>query len=192
MAFSAALIAGGRSSRMGRDKAFLEIEGVPLWQRQLHVLRELGPSEIFIAGPNHPEWVEHGLEVVADAMADSGPLGGLVAALRRCTNAQLLVLAIDLPNMTSIFLHQLLAVCSEGGGVIPRRHKRFEPLAAVYPKNSLLLAEGCLSCGEYSLQHFARSAVDAGLIVPKEIAAAEGKLFFNLNTAADFAEIEKK
>ena len=52
MDFSAALLAGGRSSRMGRDKAFLEIDGVPLWQRQLQTLRELGPSKSFLAGSN--------------------------------------------------------------------------------------------------------------------------------------------
>ena len=55
MNFSAALLAGGRSSRMGRDKAFLEIDGVPLWQRQLQTLRELGPSETFLAGPMQSE-----------------------------------------------------------------------------------------------------------------------------------------
>ena len=86
---------------MGRDKALLEIDGVPLWQRQLRTLQELQPSEIFFAGPAREAWIENGFECIADAANDVGPIGGLVAALRRCADARLLVLAIDLPEMTS-------------------------------------------------------------------------------------------
>ena len=192
MDFSAALLAGGRSSRMGRDKAFLEIDGIPLWRRQLQTLRELGPSEIFLAGPTQSEWIESGLETVVDAKTDAGPLGGLVAVLRRCKSTRLLVLAVDLPNMTSEFLKQLLAMCSNNGGVVPKRNERFEPLAAVYPARCLALAESCLNAGEYSLQQLMRRATDAGLMTTKEIADAEESLFFNLNTPADLAAIGKK
>lgn len=192
MDFSAALFAGGHSSRMGRDKAFLEIDGVPLWQRQLQTLRELGPSEIFLAGPTQREWIESGLEIVVDAKNDAGPLGGLVAVLRRCKNTRLLVLAIDLPNMTSEFLGHLLTTCSDNGGVVPKRNEQFEPLAAIYPARCLALAENCLNAAEYSLQQFARRAANAGLITTREIADAEGSLFFNLNTPADLAAIGKK
>lgn len=192
MNFSAALFAGGRSSRMGRDKAFLEIDSVPLWQRQIQTLRELGPSEIFLAGPAQREWVESGLEIVVDVKTDVGPLGGLVAVLRRCANTRLLVLAVDLPNMTSEFLRQLLAMCSSNGGVVPKRNERFEPLAAIYPARCLALAESCLNTGEYSLQQFTRRATHAGLMTTKEITDVETSLFFNLNTPADLAAMGKK
>src|SRR3984893_9307569 len=111
MDFSAALFVGGRSSRMGRDKAFLEIDSVPLWRRQLQILREVSPLEVFLAGPTQSEWIESGLETVVDAKIDAGPLGGLVAVLRRCKHTRLLVLAVDLPNMTSAFLGHLLSLC---------------------------------------------------------------------------------
>ena len=192
MDFSAALFAGGRSSRMGRDKAFLEIDGVALWQRQLQTLRDLAPSEIFLAGPTQPEWIETGLEIVADVGIDVGPLGGLVAVLRRCKNTRLLVLAVDLPNMTSEFLKQLLTTCPDNGGVIPKRSERFEPLAAVYPVRCLPLAESCLDSGEYSLQQLVRRATGAGLMTTRKIANAELSLFFNLNTLADLAAMGRK
>jgi molybdopterin-guanine dinucleotide biosynthesis protein A len=192
MDFSAALFVGGRSSRMGRDKAFLEIDGVLLWRRQLQTLRELEPSEIFLAGPTQREWIESGLETVVDAKTDAGPLGGLVAVLRRCNHAHLLVLAVDLPNMTSAFLAQLLAMCSNNGGVVPRRNERFEPLAAIYPARCLALAESCLNAGEYSMQQLALRAANAGLITTRQIADSEDSLFFNLNTPADLAAITRK
>jgi molybdenum cofactor guanylyltransferase len=192
MNFSAALFVGGRSSRMGRDKAFLEIDGIPLWQRQLQTLRELGPSEIFLAGPARHEWVESGLEIISDAAPNAGPLGGLVAVLRRCKNTQLLVLAIDLPNMTAEFFKELLEMCPMNCGVIPERNERFEPLAAIYPTCCLALAESRLKAAEYSLQGLARGAIDAGLMITKKIDDTEESFFFNLNTPADFAAIGKK
>ena len=193
MNFSAAIFAGGHSSRMGRDKAFLEIDGVPLWRRQLQLLQALNPIEIFIAGPVRPEWIASGLKIIPDAADDCGPLGGLVAVLRRCKNTQLLALAIDLPNMTSAFLRQLLSTCPVDGGIIPKRNDRFEPLAAIYPAAPCLsLAENYLKSGEYSLQRLARRAIEAKLMITRETLDAEESLFFNLNTPADLAAIEDK
>jgi molybdenum cofactor guanylyltransferase len=192
MDFSAALLAGGRSSRMGRDKAFLQINGMPLWRRQRQILHELGPSEIFVSGPTQAEWVENGLEIVADAGRDAGPLGALVAVLRRSKNTHSLVLAVDLPNMTTDFLRQVLAMCSDDVGVVPYGNDQFEPLATVYPARCLALAESCLNSGHYSLQQLARRAVTAGLMRTREIAEGEESLFFNLNTQADLAAIAKK
>ena len=177
---------------MGCDKALLEVDGLPLWQRQLRILQALDPSEILIAGPARPEWMDRDLEIVADAAENSGPLGGLVAALRRCKSARLLVLAIDLPNMTSAFLGELLSLCPDNGGVVPKTNDRFEPLAAVYPARCLPLAESCLRSGEHSLQNLVRRAIKAELMITREIAAGEEPLFFNLNTPADFASIGKK
>jgi molybdopterin-guanine dinucleotide biosynthesis protein A len=189
MQFSAALLAGGRSSRMGRDKAFLEIDGIPLWQRQLRILQELHPAKLFVAGPPRPEWIDAGLDIVPDAAADAGPLAGLVAVLRCCTTASLLVLAIDLPNMTSDFLKQLVKSGPGGAGVIPKIGDRFEPLAAVYPASCLPLAETLLATPSIpearSLQKLIRHAVEQGLMMERQISRNEERFFFNLNTPKD-------
>ena len=65
---------------MGRDKAFVEIDGVPLWRRQLQLLEELLPHELFIAGPAHDEWQQTNCIIIPDAEPDAGPLAGIVAA----------------------------------------------------------------------------------------------------------------
>src|SRR6266704_1401079 len=138
MRFSAALLAGGKSSRMGRDKAFIEMDGVALWRRQLAILGQLSPDELFISGPPHRDWMDDGLHVVADAEENVGPLAGIVAGLRQCSSELLLVLAIDLPNMTANFYRSLLELSNDGRGAVPRR-QQFEPLAAIYPIGSLTL-----------------------------------------------------
>jgi molybdopterin-guanine dinucleotide biosynthesis protein A len=185
MHFSAALLAGGKSLRMGRDKAFIEMDGVALWRRQLAILRQLSPDELFISGPPHREWMEEGSHVVADAEENVGPLAGIVAGLRQCSSPLLLVLAIDLPNMTANFCRSLLELSNDGRGIVPRRQQRFEPLAAIYPIGSLTLAEEELREGNYSMQNFVARALSKGLVTEHVISQDEEPLFRNINTSED-------
>src|SRR3954471_22198373 len=75
---TAVLMAGGRSRRMGRDKAELELGGRALWERQIEVLRALRPDALWVSGRAYGE-----VEAVADAWPDCGPLGGLASVLQR-------------------------------------------------------------------------------------------------------------
>jgi len=169
---------------MGRDKAFIEIDGVPLWQRQLRILQELAPTEIFLSGPPHEEWENVGCAIVPDAQEACGPLGGIVAALRVASSDLLLALAVDLPRMSANYLRVLLGGAVSGKGVIPWAG-RYEPLAAIYPKRSLALAEHLLAAGKYSLQSFASRCVDHDLAVRQPVSSADVALFFNMNTPDD-------
>lgn len=172
---------------MGRDKAFIEINGVPLWQRQLRILQELAPAEIFIAGPPRPEWENVGCVIVPDAQEECGPLGGIVAALRLSRSDLLLALAVDLPHMSANYLRVLVGRSADREGVIPW-HDRYEPLAALYPKRALGLAEQLLASGEYSLQSFADACVREELALKQSISATDAALFLNMNTPADLLE----
>ena len=170
---------------MGTDKAFIEIDGVPLWRRQLQMLEELRPHQLFIAGPAHEEWQEMHCAITPDAEPDGGPLAGIVAALRRCSTTLLLVIAIDLPNMTDRYLRQLIDSCAADRGVVPACGDRCEPLVAIYPKHSLSIAERCLAARDLSVQRFAACCVAEGLVVQKEITSGERPLFLNMNTPED-------
>jgi molybdenum cofactor guanylyltransferase len=183
-AFSAALLAGGKSRRMGRDKAFLEIDGVPLWKRQIAILQELSTDEIFISGPAREEWTQW--QTVPDAQTGAGPLGGIVACLRRCAHSHLLMLAVDLPRMNAAFLSSLLRACDAETGVVPRLDDHFEPLAAVYPRCCLPMAERCLREGCFALREFVARTIAEGLLRERPVALSERDFFLNANTPADF------
>jgi molybdopterin-guanine dinucleotide biosynthesis protein A len=185
--FNAALLAGGKSRRMGRDKAFIEVGGVPLWKKQIAILQELSPDEIFISGPPHEEWTDW--QIVPDVQADAGPLGGIVACLRRCTHRHLLVLAVDLPRMNAGVLSSLLRECDVETGVVPCSEDRFEPLAAIYPQRCLPLAERCLRERHFTLQEFVARAVSARLLRARPVAAQEREFFLNANTPADIGAV---
>src|SRR5205809_5309599 len=107
--WSALLMAGGESRRMGRDKATLVVGGEPLWRRQVRTLREAGFAEIMIArGEREPLGAgEPGLLTVPDAREGCGPLGGLVAGLEKATE-WLLVLAVDLPQLPAAYLRSIM------------------------------------------------------------------------------------
>lgn len=183
MRCSAVLLAGGKSSRMGCDKAFLEIAGEPLWRRQLETLRRLSPEQLMVSGPAREEWSEY--EIVADEIADAGPLAGVASALRQCATPRLVVLAVDLPKMTASFLQSLLHLCGDHQGAVPRTANRFEPLAAVYPARCATLAAVALRDGNFSMQNFVRLAREQDLLLEQRISEAETALFANLNTPAD-------
>ncbi len=182
--FAAVLLAGGRSTRMGRDKAAVLINGTPLWQLQLDKLRALHPAELYISGRRDGPFAAAGVEIVEDESPDLGPLGGIAATLARMTSPRLLVLAIDLPAMTPAFLRSLFG---ESGCLIPQRGDFFEPLAAVYPKAATALAQTALQRTDRSMQRFCRELVAADLAHPQQLAATALPYFRNLNEPRDLA-----
>ena len=184
--FSAVLLAGGKSSRMGRDKAGIVFEGRALWERQLATLRSLGPAEIFISGKPDGPYAGAGVEILTDLTPGCGPLSGLEAVLKRTTQPRALVLAIDLPAMTADFLTRLIAATpKEETGAVPWLDGWFEPLAAVYPRQCLELVRERLRSGDYAMQAFLRDAIARGLVIPFEVESADARLFRNVNRPAD-------
>ncbi|MBA3386315.1 MAG: molybdenum cofactor guanylyltransferase [Chthoniobacterales bacterium] len=176
---------------MGQDKALIEINGVPLWQRQIRLLAELEPGEIFLAGPPRDADATAAYTFLEDATPAAGPLGGLAAALRRCVTTRLLALALDLPQMTSAYLLQLLAQSDKRAGVVPIRGIRYEPLAAVYPKGSLATVEAMLAQQRYSLQNLCVLGSAEGWLLKRTVAPEDDYLFTNMNTPEDLAALNR-
>lgn len=186
--FSAVLLAGGKSTRMGTDKAALVVSGERLWQRQWSKLEEIGATERFVSGRSDGPWSAAGIKAVLDRVPDAGPLAGLVSALHRARHPWLLVLAVDLPDVSSDLLRQLVhrAIIS-GTGQVPALGDWLQPLAAVYPITTLPLAEECLAGPDRSMRNFFRRAHQLGFAAAYPISPADQLLFHNLNTPGDLA-----
>lgn len=186
-AFSAALLAGGRSTRMGRDKAFLGFGDPlqPLWERQLLLLGSLRPEQLLVSHNADQEFaVPHGVEKVVDARGDCGPLGGLASCLRRARCTRLLVLAVDLPYVTKEFLESLLAAAT-GVVVQDATFGRYEPVVAVYTHDCLAIAEDHLRRGDLAMQSFITACVEAGLLQARALGDDERGMLRNLNRPED-------
>ena len=134
MRFSAVILAGGKSTRMGRDKAFLEVGGQTLLSRQIATAHAVGTAEIFISGRADTDYSAFVPRVLHDEFFEAGPLAGIHVALAAAQNPLLLVLAVDLPNLKPDMLRKILARAGVGRGAIPRVNGNIKPLAAFYPK----------------------------------------------------------
>jgi molybdopterin-guanine dinucleotide biosynthesis protein A len=181
--FTAVLLAGGKSSRMGQDKAGLVIEGMLLWRRQLATLEATGASEILISGRAGGPYSESSFRIVEDAEPGLGPIGGVATAMAYAQYPLVLVLAIDLPRMTSAYLQALLSRAP----VVPRRADRFEPLAAIYSKSCLEVFQRRVARRHFSLQSAIHELIERGDMSAHDVPAAEASLFDNLNTPEDLA-----
>jgi len=185
MNFSAVILAGGKSSRMGRDKAFLEFEGKTLLARQVELAHEVGAKEIFISGRVNTDYSAFGCPVLVDNFSDAGPLAGIERALHICSTPIMLVLAVDMPNMTTSFLQHLAAHCVEDIGAIPRVGGRIQPLAAFYPKAALQLSASSLSSRDNTVIRFAEQCVKDHLANFIELPMSEAPRFSNWNAPPD-------
>ena len=185
MKISAVLLAGGESRRMGRDKATILFRERPLWQHQLDVLRILEPQQLFISAQSDPEWRPADCEFIADAAPSRGPLSGIAATLSRTTSDHLLVLGIDMPLMSANYLRGLCEKVASGAGVVPIIQNRFEPLAAIYPRNAEVDFIDALSGDNFSLQPLVAKLVAAGKLQAVRVLDEEKVLFRNLNEPVD-------
>jgi len=187
MNISVVLLAGGESRRMGQDKAKLEFNGRPLWKRQLDLLHQLNPIEIFISARTDPPWRPDQASFVADEPPSRGPLSGLTAAMSAMTTSHLLALAIDMPFMTLSELEWLFGAKQNGCGILPKIGELAEPLTAIYPHECLPQLLAALRGDDYSLQCLTTELVKSGRLEVFEVAPARRALYRSINSPADLA-----
>jgi len=185
MKFSAVVLAGGRSARMGKDKAFLLFRGRPLIQHSLDRVRAAGAGEVLISGRVDQDFSGLGCPVLLDVKPDCGPLGGLERALEVARYPMVLVVAVDLPRMTPNCLRWLAARCTERLGVVPEVHGFLEPLASFYPKLAHALVSRRLREARFSARSFAEQCLQEGLAVRAQILAEYEACLENWNTPED-------
>jgi molybdopterin-guanine dinucleotide biosynthesis protein A len=195
------VLAGGRSVRMGRDKAVVALAGRPLLELMLDKLRMLG-LRARVAGLRTP--LAHAdAEVLRDAHPDCGPLSGMETALARSEAALVLVLGVDLPLLETEFLFWMLERAATTGAIatIPRLGGETQPLCAVYRRELLAGVTEALESGDYKVKRAVERAagrIDSGGMdcFDAERVAATGAWrstrpvhwqFMNCNTPEDLA-----
>jgi molybdenum cofactor guanylyltransferase len=185
MNFDAVILAGGKSSRMNRDKAFLEIEGRTLLARQIELARQVGAKKIFVSGRAGKNYTGFHCPVLEDKFQNAGPLAGIERALDTASAPLVLVLAVDLPNLTGILIRKIFSHCGENTGVIPRINERIEPLAAFYPKAAHPLLLKLLGQKSNAVKNFAAACAASGLATFIDLPADNADLFVNWNSTTD-------
>jgi molybdopterin-guanine dinucleotide biosynthesis protein A len=144
---SAFVLAGGQSTRMGTDKALIELEGRPLLVRALAAARTV-THDVRILG-SRQKFANYG-QVVEDEFPNHGPLGGIHAALRASSADLNLIVAVDMPFVEERFLQFLIEESRRTSAVVtvPRAAGNWQPLCAVYRKRFADVAEQALRQGK--------------------------------------------
>jgi molybdopterin-guanine dinucleotide biosynthesis protein A len=132
LSVSAAIMAGGKSKRMGQDKAWIELDGEPLIKRVATVLAQVADEVIVVA--NEPRYASLGLRVVKDRYPEGGALGGIATGIGAAAHDTVLVAACDMPFLSADVWRVLLGHAGEADVVIPRIGGEYETLYAIYTK----------------------------------------------------------
>jgi molybdenum cofactor guanylyltransferase len=144
-----AILCGGLSRRMGRDKAGILVGGSSLLDRAIERLSAVADPVILATGARRH--VHDGCLSVADAAAGCGPLAGLVAALQVTPHQLCAVVAVDMPDSAPDLLRRLAALWDGEDAVVPLSPRGLEPLHAVYSRSALAGAEQALRGADLSL-----------------------------------------
>ena len=178
--FSAAVLAGGFSSRMGRDKAWLPFGGTTLLGFQVGKLRALGIEDIMISGS---EQALPGTRSVPDVYPHRGPLSGIHACLTAAKGRAVLFLGVDTPLIPLETLRELLS-SHENGVTLLRHGERTEPLIGVYDCTLAPLCEEILRTEHTGVwQLLNRTATK---LLPFD---GDETVFLNANTPEDHARL---
>jgi molybdopterin-guanine dinucleotide biosynthesis protein A len=191
------VLAGGASSRFGQDKALIEVGGKPMLARMCELLRGVVDEVNVVAPPE--KYLGIGVKSVADLWPGEGPLGGIVTALLNTEKsdprfAWSLILSCDMPFLTREWLAYLAerALKSVAQVVLPQSAHGPEPLCACYRTDAGPALRAMF-------ERRVRKVTDALKQVKTEVLDATdwkrfdsaGRLFWNMNTAADFEEVRR-
>jgi len=181
---AAYLLAGGKSTRMGQNKAFIDFRGETLLIRALHTLGEACGQVTIIGDP--ATFAPHA--AIRDIFPNCGPLAGIHTALTNSQSDLNLMLAVDMPFVTAALVKFLLDKSAETTAVVtvPRTSRGLQPLCAVYRRAFAPIAEKAIRAGNYRIDaSFAN--LEPQIITQQELAAAgfAEENFFNVNTPED-------
>jgi molybdenum cofactor guanylyltransferase len=186
------VLAGGKSSRMGQDKAFMQLGGRTLLEQALQRLQAATGSASIVGSAK--KFAAFG-SVVEDLYPECGPLAGIQAALAGARTELNLITAVDMPFLQPDFLKYLIARAraSEAVVVVPRVGGGLQPLCAIYQKNFARVAERSLRAGQNKVDSLF-SEVQTLVIEQAELErnGFTEEMFRNLNTDQDWQEAKQK
>jgi molybdopterin-guanine dinucleotide biosynthesis protein A len=134
-----AIMAGGKSSRMGTDKSFVEILGKPLIEHILERVSELGQRKTILITNRPDDYAYLGVSMYGDVLPEKGSLGGIYTAIHQSKTSATLVIACDMPFLNVDLLRYMIGLSGiqETDIVVPRVDGYPQGLHAIYSKNCL-------------------------------------------------------
>jgi molybdopterin-guanine dinucleotide biosynthesis protein A len=189
-----AILTGGKSKRMGQDKAVMPFRGEALVQCVMDRLAVLA-AEVILIGPESAELLKLGVRIVPDLIPGRGPLGGLYTALFTANQPAIACVACDMPlvNADLLAFQREILISNNLDVVVPSSVGGMEPLHAIYRKETCHPAvREALDAGEHRLISWF-SHVKVRTLTPDETIPFDrhGLMFLNINNPKELARAEK-
>ncbi len=175
---------------MGRDKAMLPLNGVPLIERVLRQVSGLG-DELLITTNDMDRYSYLGVRLVADPQPGAGALHGLLTALKAARHEQVLIVGCDMPFLSHPLLLHLVKQAQLASAVVPIRGGEYEPLLAIYSKACIPAVEQSIAAGQRRMISFFPQ-IELMTVDEQTLAQLDpkGLSFFNVNTPQDLQRAE--
>lgn len=183
---SGIILAGGKSTRMGTDKALLKLGPYYIIERISLVLRTM-VDEIIIVTDRPERYAKYGDRTTFDIMPGNGPMGGIHAGLVQAAHPWVLVTACDLPFISTSIGRLMIQCAANYDVVVPRYRGSFEPLYALYNKSCIdvfeqRLVKGLVKITRLFEEFYARVLEEEEML---QVESHLERVFFNLNTPED-------
>ena len=182
------ILAGGKSRRMGTDKAQLELSGQSLFERSLQLLQ--GFFETIIIAGDRPDLARPGVPAIADLYPGSA-LGGLHTGLKTATTDWICVAPCDMPYPDAQIVTALLQNRAGVEAVVPRTASGYEPVFALYHKNCLPQMEAMLQQNQFRIYDFYQR-IAIRYLEPPNLPDGWQRSLLNINTPEQLAQIKKE
>lgn len=180
------ILAGGKSSRMGTDKALLDFQGKPLLAHMLEVIRPVC-NRTFVSG-DHSDYLAFGVEIISDLYPDKGPVSGILSALEHSETDWNLIVSVDSPNVNEELIRYLISNRKNYESVVPVHQAGSEPLIALYHKNTATVIHEMILSGDYRVMSLF-GKVRTKFLACDQLIAKYPRLFLNLNRMEDYLSV---
>jgi len=147
-----AVLVGGKSRRMGFNKAFIEFNGRTIVEGAIETMAPLFPDLMIVASSDNILEYEHlDVRLVADVYAGAGSLGGIYTALFHSPSPYCFVTACDMPLLDSAVIERMVAEAKGHDALIPYINGRFHPLHAIYSRRCMATMEEMIEGGDLTI-----------------------------------------
>lgn len=177
------ILAGGKSSRMGTNKAMLEINNESMLTR---MIRFIAPfcANIAISGEG-VGYDDFNVEIIPDFFTGYGPIAGLYSSLKYSSTEWNLVVSVDSPFLNKELINLLLVNIGPFDCIIPQHSNGVEPLIGLYHKRALPALKKQIEFGDYKLSRLL-SALNTNFVDCDYLVEKYPRLFMNLNYPEDY------
>ena len=182
MQLTGIILAGGKSKRMGTDKAFIKLNGKTLLKHSIELIKPFCNS--LLISSNNPDHEKFGYKIIPDKFPNCGPIGGIYSCLKKSEPDWSFVISVDSAFVEPEFIKFLISEINEFEAVVPIHTKGKEPLIALYHKNCLVEIEKMIQSGDFKM-HNLLNVIETKFVDAQNWVDKYPQLFRNLNRPED-------